>query len=90
MRRPYIIHIGDEKYTVKHTRKAPRVDGNECHGTIDHFNRIIHIHDKDPEEEKLNTLIHEWMHRRHPEWTEEAVTLAADQLTDGIIVLQED
>ncbi len=88
MKRQFKIQIGAEDWTVKNVRRTPRVDGHNCHGVCDPARNTILIDAKDNEEERLDTLIHEMLHRRLPDWKEEPIALFAEQLADAILAQQ--
>lgn len=87
MKRPFKVKIGGKPFTVRETRRPPRVDGDECDGNIDHVRRIIRIDSKLSDEEKVETLLHEMLHDRLPSFKEEAIQLMAEELAEAAFLL---
>lgn len=81
--RNFKIKIGCTTWTV-HRTKRPRwvsKSADKLFGEVDYGHKRIYINPDAEGKDLLNTVIHEFVHARLPEWEEADVILFADQLT---------
>jgi len=69
------IEINGHRWRVKRCRVPPSIDG-DC----DYETRTIRVSSKLHGEDFLNTLIHEYLHARFPDLSEECVSENGDTL----------
>lgn len=81
--RNFRIKIGSTTWTV-HRTKRPRwvsKSADKLFGEVDYGHKRIYINPDAGGHDLLNTVIHEFVHARLPEWEEQDVITFADQLT---------
>ena len=74
------IRIGERTYRI--TRKPPtRTANHDLDGRVDYDRKVIFIHPNLKGRELLETLIHEGLHASFPQLSEDAVNVAAKEIT---------
>jgi len=69
------VYIGGDRWKIVRCR-VPSDRWGDC----DYGSRTIRIARSIHGEDLLNTIVHEWMHARFPEFHEESIVEIADQL----------
>ena len=74
------IRIGERVWRISH-KPPTRTASHELDGRVDYDRKVIFIHPDLKGKALLETLIHEGMHASFPQLSEDAVDMAAKEIT---------